>query len=62
MKVCFVSYTSRDRVLMQIKSILAEPLTEEEQQLKDEYIAAGFPDWSRRDFQQLVRALESYGW
>ncbi|TEB28250.1 transcription activator snf2l1 [Coprinellus micaceus] len=40
----------------------AEPLTEEEQLLKDEYIAGGFPDWSRRDFQQLVRALEAYGW
>jgi SWI/SNF-related matrix-associated actin-dependent regulator of chromatin subfamily A member 5 len=22
----------------------------------------GFPDWSRRDFQQLVKALESHGW
>ncbi|KAM6494001.1 SNF2 family N-terminal domain containing protein [Amanita muscaria] len=40
----------------------AEPLTEEEITLKEAYIAEGFPDWSRRDFQQLVRALEAYGW
>ncbi|TFK20464.1 transcription activator snf2l1 [Coprinopsis marcescibilis] len=40
----------------------AEPLTEEEVVEKDKYIAEGFPDWSRRDFQQFVRALESYGW
>jgi SWI/SNF-related matrix-associated actin-dependent regulator of chromatin subfamily A member 5 len=29
---------------------------------KDEYIEQGFPDWSRRDFQQFVKALEAYGW
>ncbi|KAI9448032.1 SNF2 family N-terminal domain-containing protein [Lactarius indigo] len=40
----------------------AEPLTEEELQEKEELIAQGFEDWSRRDFQQFVRALESYGW
>ncbi|KAJ7224436.1 SNF2 family N-terminal domain-containing protein [Mycena pura] len=40
----------------------AEPLTEEEMIKKDEYIEQGFPDWSRRDFQQLVRALENHGW
>ncbi|KAJ2912122.1 hypothetical protein MD484_g8283, partial [Candolleomyces efflorescens] len=40
----------------------AEPLTEEELAEKEEYIAQGFPDWSRRDFQQFVKALESYGW
>ncbi|RXW13423.1 hypothetical protein EST38_g12430, partial [Candolleomyces aberdarensis] len=40
----------------------AEPLTEEELAQKEEYIAQGFPDWSRRDFQQFVKALESYGW
>ncbi|KAF5371313.1 hypothetical protein D9758_004202 [Tetrapyrgos nigripes] len=40
----------------------AEPLTEEEQALKDQYIESGFPDWSRRDFQQLVKGLEAYGW
>ncbi|KAI0095067.1 SNF2 family DNA-dependent ATPase [Irpex rosettiformis] len=40
----------------------AEPLTEEEQAEKEELLARGFEDWSRRDFQQFVRALESYGW
>lgn len=40
----------------------AEPLTEDELALKDTYIEQGFPDWSRRDFQQLVKALEAYGW
>jgi SWI/SNF-related matrix-associated actin-dependent regulator of chromatin subfamily A member 5 len=41
---------------------LAEPLTEQENELKERYIEEGFPDWSRRDFQQFVRALEAYGW
>jgi hypothetical protein len=40
----------------------AEPLTEQEQALKEQYTEAGFHDWSRRDFQQFVRALENYGW
>lgn len=30
--------------------------------LKESFIEQGFPDWSRRDFQQFVRALEAYGW
>ncbi|KAG5652539.1 hypothetical protein H0H81_004649 [Sphagnurus paluster] len=40
----------------------AEPLTEEEMVEKESYIEEGFPDWSRRDFQQFVKALEAYGW
>ncbi|OJA19787.1 hypothetical protein AZE42_11369 [Rhizopogon vesiculosus] len=40
----------------------AEPLTEEEQALKEKYTDAGFHAWSRRDFQQFIRALENYGW
>ncbi|KAJ7281833.1 SNF2 family N-terminal domain-containing protein [Mycena rebaudengoi] len=40
----------------------AEPLTEEEIAMKEEYVAQGFPDWSRRDFQQFVKCLEAYGW
>ncbi|KAF9237041.1 SNF2 family N-terminal domain-containing protein [Melanogaster broomeanus] len=40
----------------------AEPLTDEEQALKEQYSESGFYDWSRRDFQQFVRALENYGW
>lgn len=30
--------------------------------LKEEYAQKGFSDWSRRDFQQFIRALESHGW
>ncbi|KAJ4475673.1 SNF2 family N-terminal domain-containing protein [Lentinula aciculospora] len=40
----------------------AEPLTEEEIAQKDAYLEQGFPHWSRRDFQQLVKGLEAYGW
>jgi len=40
----------------------AEPLTEEEMALKEKYTEAGFHDWSRRDFQQFIRALENCGW
>ena len=40
----------------------AEPLTEEEIAQKDAYISKGFGDWTRRDFQQFVRSLETYGW
>ncbi|KIM79892.1 hypothetical protein PILCRDRAFT_89952 [Piloderma croceum F 1598] len=36
----------------------AEPLTDEEQAQKEAYLEDSFPDWSRRDFQQLIRALE----
>jgi hypothetical protein len=42
--------------------LVAEPLTEAEQEEKEALIAKGFEDWSRRDFQQFVRALENYGW
>lgn len=41
---------------------IAEPLTEEELAEKEELMQQGFEDWSRRDFQQFVRALETYGW
>ena len=40
----------------------AEPLTEEQLREKEELTAEGFEFWSRRDFQQFVRALETYGW
>ncbi|PIL31136.1 transcription factor [Ganoderma sinense ZZ0214-1] len=40
----------------------AEPLTEEQLREKEDLIAQGFEFWSRRDFQQFVRALETYGW
>ncbi|KAI9566285.1 SNF2 family N-terminal domain-containing protein [Boletus coccyginus] len=51
-----------ERVVAQEFIDTAEPLTEEEQALKEQYTEAGFHDWSRRDFQQFVRALENYGW
>ena len=39
----------------------AEPLTADEQAQKEAYLENGFPDWSRRDFQQLIRTLEGNG-
>lgn len=41
---------------------MAEPLTEDEMTQKEEYAQQGFGDWSRRDFQQFVRGLETHGW
>jgi SWI/SNF-related matrix-associated actin-dependent regulator of chromatin subfamily A member 5 len=41
---------------------VAEPLTEIEMEQKERCIEEGFPEWSRRDFQQFVRTLETYGW
>ncbi|EPS99425.1 hypothetical protein FOMPIDRAFT_161571 [Fomitopsis schrenkii] len=40
----------------------AEPLTEKQLAEKEALIAQGFEDWSRRDFQQFIRGLETYGW
>ncbi|KAJ7590813.1 P-loop containing nucleoside triphosphate hydrolase protein [Mycena floridula] len=40
----------------------AEPLTEAEILEKEAIAEKGFPDWSRRDYQQFIRALESHGW
>ncbi|KAF9523106.1 SNF2 family DNA-dependent ATPase [Crepidotus variabilis] len=40
----------------------AEPLDDDDLERKEEYIRQGFADWSRRDFQQLVRGLETHGW
>jgi len=40
----------------------AESLTEEEQTEKEALIKQGFENWSKRDFQQFIRALVSYGW
>ncbi|THH20194.1 hypothetical protein EW146_g1133 [Bondarzewia mesenterica] len=39
----------------------AEPLTEQELAEKEALIQKGFEDWSRRDFQQFIRALETHG-
>ena len=40
----------------------AVPLTEDELAEKEQLISQGFENWSRRDFQQFVRALENHGW
>lgn len=40
----------------------AEPLTEAEMAQKDAYAEEGFSDWNKRDFQQFIKALETYGW
>lgn len=57
-----VSVAESNPTIICAHSCTAEPLTEEEQAEKEELLAQGFEDWSRRDFQQFVRALESYGW
>ncbi|KAG7100193.1 hypothetical protein E1B28_001970 [Marasmius oreades] len=51
-----------ERVAAQEFIDTAEPLTEKEAAQKEAYIEEGFADWSRRDFQQLVKGLEAYGW
>jgi superfamily II DNA/RNA helicase len=39
----------------------AESLTEEEQAEKEELLAEGFNNWSKRDFNQFIKANEKYG-
>ncbi|KAF8523184.1 SNF2 family DNA-dependent ATPase [Hysterangium stoloniferum] len=39
----------------------AEPLTEEEIARKEELSRHGFDNWSKRDFQQFVKAVEAHG-
>jgi SWI/SNF-related matrix-associated actin-dependent regulator of chromatin subfamily A member 5 len=39
----------------------AQPLTEDELILKEELLSQGFDNWSRRDFQQFIKANEKYG-
>jgi SWI/SNF-related matrix-associated actin-dependent regulator of chromatin subfamily A member 5 len=36
-------------------------LTEEEEKLKDRLLTQGFSQWSRKDFQQLIKACERFG-
>jgi SWI/SNF-related matrix-associated actin-dependent regulator of chromatin subfamily A member 5 len=36
-------------------------LTEEEIQEKEELQKQGFEDWSKRDYQQLIKAYEAHG-
>jgi SWI/SNF-related matrix-associated actin-dependent regulator of chromatin subfamily A member 5 len=39
----------------------AEPLTEEEQAEKEHLLTKGFTNWSKRDFNQFIKANEKYG-
>lgn len=39
----------------------AEPLTEEEEQLKETYINQGFPNWTKRDLTNFVHLSAKYG-
>lgn len=39
----------------------ATPLTEEEQQLKQELSEQGFSSWNRRDFQQFINGCHKFG-
>ncbi|KAJ8968296.1 hypothetical protein NQ317_000256 [Molorchus minor] len=39
----------------------SEPLTEEEQQEKEMLLTQGFTNWSKRDFNQFIKANEKYG-
>jgi len=39
----------------------AEPLTEEEEERKEQLLAQGFGAWSRRDFNAFVRGCEMFG-
>jgi SWI/SNF-related matrix-associated actin-dependent regulator of chromatin subfamily A member 5 len=39
----------------------AQPLTEDELILKKKLLSQGFNNWSRRDFQQFIKANEKYG-
>jgi SWI/SNF-related matrix-associated actin-dependent regulator of chromatin subfamily A member 5 len=36
-------------------------LTEDEQQEKENLLADGFTSWSKRDFNQSIKANEKYG-
>lgn len=53
----------RSRTLIPSASFqtLAEPLTEEEQQEKEELSPLGFSNWNKRDFQLFCRGTEVHG-
>ena len=45
----------------QKKTDQAEPLSEEEQAEKEELLKQGFTNWSKRDFNQFIKANERFG-
>ncbi|PPQ77798.1 hypothetical protein CVT24_005896, partial [Panaeolus cyanescens] len=51
-----------ERVAAQHFIDTAEPLDDEDVERKEAYISQGFAEWSRRDFQQLIRGMETHGW
>ncbi|CAH8522821.1 unnamed protein product [Schistosoma turkestanicum] len=51
----------RDRLDEQARIDEAEPLTEEELAEKEELLTQGFTNWSKRDFQQFIKANEKHG-
>ncbi|PMD44194.1 hypothetical protein L207DRAFT_630564 [Hyaloscypha variabilis F] len=50
-----------ERALDQAEIDNATPLTEEEQEEKQQLSQQGFADWNRRDFQQFVNGSAKYG-
>lgn len=50
-----------ERALDQAEIDNATPLTEEEQELKQELSQQGFAEWNRRDFQQFINGSAKYG-
>jgi SWI/SNF-related matrix-associated actin-dependent regulator of chromatin subfamily A member 5 len=49
------------RKIEQAKINTAEPLTEEEEQLKQQYIDSAFTTWSRRDFTNFIQYCARFG-
>ncbi len=58
---CKFAFRLRSNIVL-IAPTSAKPLTEEEMAETEGLISQGFQNWSRRDFQQFVRALKNYGW
>lgn len=56
------SFCASTYSMTKLSCCIAEPLTEKQLAEKEALIAQGFEDWSRRDFQQFIRGLETYGW
>ncbi|EPQ30497.1 uncharacterized protein PFL1_02023 [Pseudozyma flocculosa PF-1] len=51
----------RERADEQAVIDAAEPLTEAEQEEKEQLAAEGFSEWTRRDFQSFIKGCERYG-
>ena len=44
-----------------LMTIPAEPLDDEEMEIKQKAMAQGFENWSRRDYQQFIKGVERVG-